>query len=805
MVSLKHLSLLAVAFAAACGDPNPTSGSVVVTVDGLPTGAKAAVRLTGPNGYARTLEGTQTVDRLPPGDYALRVTQVEHLGALYSSDFGQQTISVSAGAVESRTVGYALSSGGVNITIDGLPAGSPARVTLTRPDGFSRAVVKSGLQTGLPVGVYTLEAETAINVVGDVFSPDVTSQNLNVAATGEPATADVSYTRTTGVLALDVTGLPTGLPFDPVTVTGPNGYFASAKGARSLHGLAPGTYTVRAASAAAGCPTMYVPSAAEQVVEVSTTSDAAAPITYVQGEADPADLNLSIIHAQVIQVTQDSANNVPMVANRAGLLRLYGLANQCNTSTPAIRVTFTNGTIITAPAAESSVRTLLAEGVLDATWNVTIPANEMQPGLGYFAEIDVANAVAESNETDNRYPAAGTKSINVMAIPNVGIRFVPIAQPQNGTPQLDSLKAEQYIAFSRRIHPTAAFDIEVAPVFNTSRNIKASGETGETWINLLQELEAARVASGSPRFFHGIVQVPYNGGIAGIGYIGGSTAITWHHLPSGSPTVAHELGHNFGQFHAPCGGPAGPDPNFPYAGGLIGKYGYDAATMTLLSPTVAADIMGYCEERPNWISDYMYKRMQNNLAARVSVPPSAGQSAGTSPSVPVLMVWGRIIDGQPVLEPAFETVAPVQSLPPGPNRIRAFTRLGAADVWFSSLPIADVPGDAEVFAFTIPLSALGGQPVDSLQLTARGRVARNRMSVALTTDPQLRVTRASARSARVRWDAARYPVVMVRDPRTGDVLSFARGGDATIVTDAPQLEVNVSNRVRSAKLVRPVQ
>ncbi|HEX8243416.1 MAG TPA: hypothetical protein VF541_07975 [Longimicrobium sp.] len=38
---------------------------------------------------------------------------------------------------------------------------------------------------------------------------------------------------------------------------------------------------------------------------------------------------------------------------------------------------------------------------------------------------------------------------------------------------------------------------------------------------------------------------------------------------------------------------------------------------------------------------------------------------------------------------------------------------------------------------------------------------------------------------------------MVRDPRTGQVLSFARGGAAQVRTDAPELELLFSDGVRT--------
>jgi hypothetical protein len=63
--------------------------------------------------------------------------------------------------------------------------------------------------------------------------------------------------------------------------------------------------------------------------------------------------------------------------------------------------------------------------------------------------------------------------------------------------------------------------------------------------------------------------------------------------------------------HAPCGGAGGPDPSYPYAGGKIGVWGLDVATLAPKDPTVYVDLMGYCN--PDWVSDYTYK----NLYARL--------------------------------------------------------------------------------------------------------------------------------------------------------------------------------------------
>jgi hypothetical protein len=42
---------------------------------------------------------------------------------------------------------------------------------------------------------------------------------------------------------------------------------------------------------------------------------------------------------------------------------------------------------------------------------------------------------------------------------------------------------------------------------------------------------------------------------------------------------------------------------------------------------------------------------------------------------------------------------------------------------------------------------------------------------------------------------------MVRDPRTGEVLAFLRGGAGSVQSDAPKLEVVLSDGVRSRHLL----
>jgi hypothetical protein len=57
---------------------------------------------------------------------------------------------------------------------------------------------------------------------------------------------------------------------------------------------------------------------------------------------------------------------------------------------------------------------------------------------------------------------------------------------------------------------------------------------------------------------------------------------------------------------------------------------------------------------------------------------------------------------------------------------------------------------------------------------------------------------------RVSWNAASAPAALVRDARTGRIVSIARGGALDLQTASDDLEITLSDGVRSVKSkVRP--
>ena len=85
----------------------------------------------------------------------------------------------------------------------------------------------------------------------------------------------------------------------------------------------------------------------------------------------------------------------------------------------------------------------------------------------------------------------------------------------------------------------------------------------------------------------------FEGGVSGLGWIGQRVSIGLDLGVDTGNSAAHEIGHNFGRRHAPCGNPSSPDPHYPYPNATIGVYGMDTDEDVLLSPAANFDMMSY--------------------------------------------------------------------------------------------------------------------------------------------------------------------------------------------------------------------
>jgi hypothetical protein len=789
----------AVAVLASCGESNgPRTGSLSLTVSGLPESAPGQVTLSGPNKYSRVLAGTEVVAGLTPGTYRVAATPVRDGATRYSPLPDTQTVTIGKSNVPvDASVDYAVSSAVLIVTVDGAPASTPPAIRVTGPNGFSRTVAASTTFDGIDPGYYLIAAPE-VSADQQRFTPTPSTRQVQLSPGLAPTTVQVRYAQSTGNLRFVVTGLPDGVAAD-ISIMGPATSF-TVQSTRDTVGVNAGSYTVTAKSVTAN-GVSYVPNFASQTITLSPATTGVANVNYARSDGL---LNLTIDGVTITQSVQTYSGTVPLIMGRDAFIRVFARANQATSATTSVRVKlFSGNTLVNTLTLTNGSPVPVAPDQADlaTSWNGIVPGQFVQPGLRMLADVDPGNLVIESNETDNTFPASGTPAaLDVRDVPPLRITFVPVVQRYNKTlvGNVSTSNTDQFLGDARRMLPLRDFDVQVHAPYTTADSLElTSSDANSEWLHALSEMDALRVAESSVRHYFGVVKVSYNSGIAGYGYIGGNAVVGWDYLPSGRTVAAHELTHNFGRLHAPCGGVSDRDPNYPNSDGSIGVYGYDLSTSTLRLPS-SPDLMGYCSNP--WISDYNYLGVLNWRASSATETSAAGASGAS------LLVWGRVERGQLVLEPAFSIVAR-PSLPTnvGPYRIEGTARDGRR--LFSYAFAGEKPADlddptARHFAFVIPMDEATQSELTSIRLSGpgtsptvmRASLAPSGVSAAINV---VDATATASGTVRVQWGATASRMALIRDGRTGEILSFARGGNVQIRTGATDLEVILSDGVRS--------
>jgi hypothetical protein len=769
-------------------------GSLALSVRGLPAGTPAAISVSTAEGFQHASTGPETIPALAPGSYLIAASEVVADGDRYHPTPISQTINVTPGSAASAEVAYGLITARLQITVSGVSPDNGAALLLSGP-GYSKTLSGTTMLTGLTPGVYLLQTPSLL-VNGDRYRAASESREILLAVPDTvPVVVSVAYALASGRLTVAVSGVPAAAA--AVRVSGP-GLDHLVTQTETLVGLEPGTYGLAATPISAGGQS-YLPTPASQSASVAAGATTAATVSYAPS-GPPITLDLTLNGAYLTQAAQRYDGSVPLVAGRDAYLRVFAIANQPNSVHATVRVRFyVGGTLqqtygLTAAAANVPVS--VDESSLSQSWNVRVPGALIQPGLKLLADVDPANTVAESVESNNQFPGSGSAaSIDVRSLPTFALRFVPVLQQVNGLQgNVTSGNQEEFLSDLKKMLPVGAYDVDRRAPYTTTAPVLQDDNGNLAWGTVLSELLALRSADASPRYYYGVVKTAYGSGMVGIGYIGGSarTAMGWDYLPSGTNVMAHEVGHNMGRLHAPCGDPVLPDPGYPHPGAQTGVWGMDVTSLTLKPPTLP-DLMSYCG--PSWIGDYNWAAM---LAYRQSGPSNVSD-AGSGPTG--LLIWGRITADGVVLEPAFRVpAAPALAPRAGENRLELLATDGTLlrSVSFEAPEVADLPaGPERHFAFVLPFDTAQQPVIGAFRVVSGSRSAIRLAAAAATADPSAVVRRATPQQIEVRWDAARFPMVLVRDAASRQVLSFARGGSARIWSTGEDVELQFSDGVRS--------
>ena len=319
--------ILAAAIVIITGCPNsdptapPTTGTLAITVAGLPAGVLANILVAGPSNYSRaiTATGATTLTPLPLGTYTVTAVSVTNGTATYAPPTLSQTVTLNASALDgTAAVPYALVSGSLDLTIAGLPSGVMASVTVTGPGAFTGTATASRTFPNLVAGTYTVTASNVSQGTA-AYAVAPSTQTIVVSASLIPATASVAYSAMTGQLTVTASGTP-GEVNPSVLVTGPRNYSQAitAVGVTTLAALPLGTYTVTAVGVTNGTATYAPPTLSQTVTLNSGALDGtvAVPYALVSGSLDLTVTGLPPGGMALITVTGPGGFNQPATGSQ---------------------------------------------------------------------------------------------------------------------------------------------------------------------------------------------------------------------------------------------------------------------------------------------------------------------------------------------------------------------------------------------------------------------------------------------------------------------------------------------------------
>ncbi|MBK8901841.1 MAG: hypothetical protein IPM53_11695 [Anaerolineaceae bacterium] len=501
---------------------------------------------------------------------------------------------------------------------------------------------------------------------------------------------------------------------------------------------------------------------------VDTRQSAAAPVgassnmTYLPYVSRAPDLFITKL--EVSQSIQDANNTVPLVANRPTVVRVY-TATSSGSDVPNTSITLsaTRGGTPLTPVTSS---TQTASGAssranLGSTYNITLPASWLSGTVIVTAKV--------TGQTQGSF----TQTFTFSTVPTLNVVIVPINYTQTGASGGNGFYAapssEQISNWIMRAYPLSNMNVTIRPGVPVAftGNLR---DSSDSWVNLLNLTTQTKSNDSAPdsTVYYSYVNFGANcsntwfncsGGIAGIGWIGYRESVGIHNLPPGfgpeatGELAGHEIGHNFGRYHAPCnvsGTNWSTDPK--HAGASIGEYGLDGigGTLKLLSPSGYVDMMSYCD--PVWVSDFTYKALytdQVNKGAFVWAPQEES-----------LLIGGSVADdGSVALDPVY--FAPATAVP-SQNALYQVELLDSAGNVIATHPVdllvAEEPGvSAQAIRGVVPAPDVPVAELRVVEAASGTAVASRTLSIANMAVNATLVQQTANETATVTWGITDVP------------------------------------------------
>ena len=349
--------------------------------------------------------------------------------------------------------------------------------------------------------------------------------------------------------------------------------------------------------------------------------------------------------------------NAPVVEGRPALVRVSvaptgGFQNRNIAALLDLKSSDPN---VKSQTASLQVSGSSTDSSLGSTINFQIPPEQMTGDLKFRVSLhEPSGGSVGAVQGGAVFPSQGDANMGVEASGPVRLVIVPFIYNGDGSgraPNTSNAQMKIYHDAVFGMYPTTKVEMQVRnPV--TYSGYVGPGSGWSQWLDSLCDLRQ-KDGVDSKVFYYGVMAPKtswnsYGGGIAGLGMVPSAT-LKWGRCSVGlgfqgadkqGLIMAHEVGHNHGRPHAPCGVSGEP---FPYSGARVGVWGHDLLGSGLKNPSNFRDLMSYCD--PQWISDVNYGKLFtriryiNQNAYEVPGEPQAYQKLLVD--VDGSLVWGR--------------------------------------------------------------------------------------------------------------------------------------------------------------------
>ena len=369
-------------------------------------------------------------------------------------------------------------------------------------------------------------------------------------------------------------------------------------------------------------------------------------------------------------------NSLPVITQKDATARVYLKTSPLYSSLANVPVRLyliANGITYTANATGKATQTIdqTKKDSADVYFNVNFTNNV---SVQFYAIVDPDNTISESNESNNRYPAAGTITLTFQkrrAEKIVGYRVDYHPSGYTGTRYasgwaVNGGSADWYEQVLPLRNNGINYSVRSSYLNWTSSLTPCSSTSGaDNQHSLIQTLNSFWVLENTFAFwfsgaFTGANQVygwvpdagypcghadmpvyPHAGGLGVVGIGSDAPGTNTDNPGAGALIFGHELTHDYDIKHTNTADSCGSNDSssgFPYSSSSIQEVGFNPMTGKIYDPSTTHDLMSYCPSggsKQGWISPFTWNQMFTHLAQPIAlsaVPQGDPPTGVLSPS-----------------------------------------------------------------------------------------------------------------------------------------------------------------------------